>query len=70
MKKNYIAPSMKVREIDVESLMAANSPTAGFTENPDGTITQPADPSNPGETVDGSTALSNYNVWSLDEDEE
>ena len=68
MKKNYIAPSMKVREIDVESLMAANSPTAGSTENPDGTLSQHGD--NSGETVDGSTALSNYNVWSLDEDEE
>ena len=61
---------MKVREIDVESLMAANSPTAGFTENPDGTLSQPVDPSNPGKSVGGSTALSNYNVWSLDEDEE
>ncbi len=59
---------MKVREIDVESLMAANSPTAGFTENPDGTLSQHVD--NSGETFDGSTALSNYNVWSLDEDEE
>ena len=70
MKKNYIAPSMKVREIDMESLMAANSPTAGFTENPDGTISQPVDPSNPGKSVGGGGALSNYNVWSLDEDEE
>ena len=68
MKKNYIAPSMKVREIDVERLMAANSPTAGFIENPDGKLSQQGD--NAGETVDGSTALSNYNVWSLDEDEE
>lgn len=68
MKKNYIAPSMKVREIDMESLMAA-SPT-GFTENPDGSLSQPVDPSNPGKTSDGSTALSNYNVWSLNEDEE
>lgn len=69
MKKNYIAPSMKVREIDMESLMAANSPTAGFTENPDGTLSQPV-PSNPGKTSDGGGALSNYNVWSLGEDEE
>ena len=70
MKKNYIAPSMKVREIDMESLMAANSPTAGLTENSDGTISQPVDPSNPGKTSDGGAALSNYNVWSLGEDEE
>ena len=69
MKKNYIAPSMKVREIDMESLMAANSPK-GFTENPDGTISQHVDPSNPGKSVGGGGALSNYNVWSLDEDEE
>lgn len=68
MKKNYIAPSIKVREIDMESLMAA-SPT-GLTENTDGTFSQPADPSNPGKTYDGGGALSNYNVWSLDEDEE
>ena len=68
MKKNYITPSMKVREIDVESLMAANSPTAGFTENPDGTLSQPVDHN--GNPVPGSTALSNYNVWSLGEDEE
>lgn len=66
MKKNYIAPSMKVREIDMESLMAA-SPT-GLTENPDGTLSQHVD--NSGETVDGSATLSNYNAWSLDEDEE
>lgn len=59
---------MKVREIDVESLMAA-SPT-GFTENPDGSLSQPVDPSNPGKTSDGGGALSNYNVWSLGEDEE
>ena len=69
MKKNYIAPSMKVREIDVESLMAG-SQTAGFTENPDGSISQPVDPSNTGKTSDGGAALSNYNVWSLGEDEE
>ena len=68
MKKNYIAPSMKVREIDMESLMAA-SPT-GLTENSDGTLSQLVDPSNPGKTSDGGGALSNYNVWSLDEDEE
>ena len=69
MKKNYIAPSMKVREIDVESLMAANSPT-GLTENPDGTLSQHVDPSNPVKSVGGGATLSNYNVWSLDEDEE
>ena len=69
MKKNYIAPSMKVREIDVESLLAG-SQTAGFTENPDGTLSQPVDPSNPGKSVGGGAALSNYNAWSLDEDEE
>lgn len=61
---------MKVREIDVESLMAANSPTAGLTENPDGTLSQPVDPSKPRKSVGGGAALSNYNVWSLDEDEE
>lgn len=60
---------MKVREIDMESLMAANSPTAGFTENPDGTESHHIDP-NTGKTYDGGVALSNYNVWSLDEDEE
>lgn len=59
---------MKVREIDMESLMAANSPTAGFTENPDGSLSQPVDHN--GKSVGGGTALSNYNVWSLDEDEE
>lgn len=58
---------MKVREIDMESLMAA-SPTTGFTEHSDGTETQHAVLN--GETSDGSTALSNYNVWSLNEDEE
>lgn len=58
---------MKVREIDVESLMAA-SPT-GFTERPDGSLSQPVDPKT-GKYVPGSTALSNYNVWSLGEDEE
>lgn len=68
MKKNYIAPSMKVREIDMESLMAA-SPT-GLTENTNGTLSQPVDPSNPGKSVGGGAALSNYNAWSLDEDEE
>ena len=59
---------MKVREIDMESLMAA-SPT-GLTENSDGILLQSVDPSNPGKTYDGGGALSNYNVWSLDEDEE
>lgn len=59
---------MKVREIDMESLMAA-SPT-GLTENPDGTLSQPVDPSNPGKSVGGGATLSNYNAWSLDEDEE
>ena len=59
---------MKVREIDMESLMAA-SPT-GLTENTNGTLSQPADPNNPGNSVPGGGALSNYNVWSLDEDEE
>lgn len=58
---------MKVREIDMESLMAANSPT-GFTERPDGKETQTVNLN--GETSDGGTALSNYNVWSLGEDEE
>lgn len=70
MKKNYIAPSMKVREIDVESLMAANSPTAGFTVNRDGTESQKVDLNETGNSVPGSVSLSNYNVWSLDEDEE
>ena len=59
---------MKVREIDMESLMAA-SPT-GLTENTNGTLSQPVDPSNPGKSVGGGAALSNYNAWSLDEDEE
>lgn len=70
MKKNYIAPSMKVREIDMESLMAANSPTAGFTVNRDGTESQKVDLNETGNSVPGSVSLSNYNVWSLDEDEE
>ena len=61
---------MKVREIDMESLMAANSPTAGLTENSDGSLSQSVDPNKPGKTYDGGGALSNYNVWSLDEDEE
>lgn len=61
---------MKVREIDMESLMAANSPTAGLTENSDGTLTETVNPSNPGNSVPGGGALSNYNVWSLGEDEE
>lgn len=59
---------MKVREIDMESLMAANSPT-GFTENPDGSLSQPVD-TKTGKYVPGGAALSNYNVWSLGEDEE
>lgn len=69
MKKNYITPSMKVREIDVESLMAANSPTAiGLNDNGDGSYSQQVNQN--AESVDGSVSLSNYNVWSLDEDEE
>ena len=60
---------MKVREIDMESLMAANSPTAsGLNDNGDGSYTQYL--GNTRETSDGGGALSNYNVWSLDEDEE
>lgn len=60
---------MKVREIDMESLMAANSPTAsGLEDNGDGSYTQPVNQN--AESVDASTALSNYNVWSLGEDEE
>lgn len=61
---------MKVREIDMESLMAANSPTAGFTVNRDGTESQKVDLNETGNSVPGSVSLSNYNVWSLDEDEE
>ena len=57
---------MKVREIDVESLMAA-SPT-GLTENTNGKETQTVGPY--AKPVNGRYALSNYNVWSLDEDEE
>lgn len=60
---------MKVREIDVESLMAANSPTAiGLNDNGDGSYSQQVNQN--AESVDGSVSLSNYNVWSLDEDEE
>ena len=59
---------MKVREIDVESLMAANSPTAGFTPNSDESESQHLGQYT--ESVNGRDALSNYNVWSLDEDEE
>ena len=60
---------MKVREIDMESLMAANSPTAtGLNDNGDGSYTQ--DLGNTVEPVNGNKALSNYNVWSLGEDEE
>lgn len=34
MKKNYIAPSMKVREIDMESNLLGNSPATINDANP------------------------------------
>lgn len=62
MKRNYTAPSIKVKQVDNESIMAA-SPGV-LTPNGDGTETQTGvDPSNPGKTVDGGEALGKGNIW-------
>lgn len=63
MKKIYITPSIKVRTIVSENIMAASP--SGFTVNGDGSETQTGvDPDNPGETVNGGSALGKgNNVW-------
>lgn len=69
MKKEYIAPTVKIRLIDGENILAA-SPN-GFTDNGDGTETQAGiAPFNPGTTVDGGGALGKQNLWSSFDDEE
>lgn len=59
MKKEYICPSMKVRKIENESLMAAS----GLHENSDGTETQGDVDPDTKKTVGGEEALGKNNVW-------
>lgn len=62
MKKNYVKPSFKVRNFSGDELM-----NGGLQETSNGGYSQPVDPNNPGETVDGSHALSKHSIWDEEE---
>lgn len=65
MKKNYVKPSVKVREIDMESLLASQSvsntyPTNGLVDGPAPTY---------GGVNDGTHSVgASQNLWSEEEE--
>lgn len=55
-KKYYIIPTIKVKEIEVESLMAGESIPVDETGGEDNTITDPTE-------IEAKPMYGNFNVW-------
>ncbi|MBR4239004.1 MAG: hypothetical protein IKQ03_06290 [Prevotella sp.] len=55
-KKYYIIPTIKVKEIEVESLMAGESIPVDETGGEDNTITDPNE-------IEAKPMYGNFNVW-------
>lgn len=55
-KKYYIIPTIKVKEIETESLMDGTSVEVVENPNPDETITDPSE-------IEAKPMYGNFNVW-------
>ncbi|WP_288152328.1 hypothetical protein [uncultured Prevotella sp.] len=68
MKKNYVKPSVKVREIDMESLLASQSGENAISNTFPTNIVDGSDPTYGGLSNGTQTVSAGQNLWSEEEE--